>query len=107
MITLPLSKSTTGYTNEMQAAYLQQQAASLGIKRFAPVTHLGSEDAPAPLTYQEGLERTREMSAALASQRRAIDGGKPKSVDLPGMTPRLLQPAASGDAPVSAGSQTP
>lgn len=107
MITLPLSKSATGYTNEMQAAYLQQQAANLGIKRFAPVTHLGSEDEPAPLTYQEGLERTRQMSAALAAQRRAIDGGKPKSVDLPGMTPRLLQSSSGGDAPVSAGTQTP
>lgn len=107
MITLPLSKSTTGYTNEMQATYLQQQAASMGIKHFMPVTHLASEDAPSPLTYQEGLERTREMSAALASQRRLIDGGKPKSVDLPGLTPRLLQATAGGDAPVSTGTQTP
>ena len=31
MVTSPLSKSATGYTNEMQAQYIQGQAVTLGV----------------------------------------------------------------------------
>ena len=97
-ITLPSDKGTPGFTNEMQADYLRQQSAALGIKHLMPVTHLAAEDEPQPLTYDEGLRRTRDMARSLAAQRRAIDGGKPKSVDIPGNTPRLLQ-QPDGSAP--------
>ena len=97
-ITLPAEKGTPGFTNEMQADYLRQQSAAMGIKHLMPVTHLASEDEARPLTYAEGLERTRAMASSLAAQRRALDGGKPKSVDIPGNTPRLLQ-QPDGSAP--------
>lgn len=98
MVTNPLSKETTGYTNEMQAHYIQNQAAALGIQRIAPTDQSGADSAvpPPAITYAQGLEETRELSRALANQRRAIDRNKPKSVDLPGNTPRLLQTPADG-----------
>ena len=103
MVTNPLSRATTGYTNEMQAAYLQDQAAALGIARLTKVTHLGSEaeGAPAMVSPEEGLARTRELEHEFAAQRRAIDRGKPKTIDLSGATPQLLQPRepAAGGAP--------
>jgi hypothetical protein len=103
IVTSPLTKGATGYTNEMQAAYLQDQAAALGIARLTQVSHLGSEaeGAPAQLSTQEGLDRTRELEREFAAQRRSIDRGKPKTVDLSGATPQLLQPseAAPGGTP--------
>ncbi len=98
MVTNPLSKSTTGYTNEMQAAYLRDQAAALGITRLGPTNRSSaeSETPPPSVSYAEGLERTKELEQALANQRRQIDRNKPKSVDLPGNTPMLLQTPADG-----------
>ena len=88
-----LSKSTGAYTNEMQAQYIQDQAAQMGIKRLGATNRSGAEsETPAPsISYAEGLERTKALEEVLANQRRAIDRNKPKSVDLPGNTPQLLQ----------------
>jgi hypothetical protein len=102
MVINPLSKETTGYTNEMQAKFLQNQAADLGIQRFASSYHTAADDETPPPTvsYAEGIQRTRELEQSLAAQRHSIDRNKPKSVDLPGNTPMLLQtPADSGGAP--------
>jgi hypothetical protein len=96
-----LSKSSSSYTNEMQAEYLQNQASQLGIQRLGSTNSSAADSqTPAPtISYAEGLERTKELEAALANQRRQIDRNKPKSVDLPGTTPRLLQDPGSGGAP--------
>jgi hypothetical protein len=112
MVTSPLSKSATGYTNEMQAQYIQDQAVTLGIQRFASSNRSDSEtDTAAPgVSYAEGFERTKELEAALASQRRQIDRNKPKTVDLPGNTPMLLQTPSEGagtSVPAAAPPSTP
>jgi hypothetical protein len=96
----PLGAETTGYTNEMQAQNLREQAADLGISRLAkPSMPGGFENANEPqrtITYQEGIERTREMAAEAESTRHAIEGDKNKSVALPTPTPGVLSPNKEG-----------
>jgi len=94
-----LSKSSSSYTNEMQAEYLQNQAEQLGIQRIGAGNSSAAESQTAPLTYAEGMERTKALEEALANQRRQIDRNKPKTVDLPGNTPQLLQNPGDGGAP--------
>jgi len=96
-----LGAETTGYTNEMQAQNLREQAAELGIRRLAkPSEQPGEpEENRAPITYEEGLARTREYAREFAAQRRAIDKDKPKSVQLTGGTPGML-PGKKEGAPV-------
>lgn len=109
MVTSPLSKQTTGYTNEMQAQYIQNQAAALGIQRFAPTDRSNAESylPPPSISYAEGVARTKEMARALANERHAIDRNKPKSVDLPGTTPQLLEQPADGGTPPAPAPQGP
>jgi hypothetical protein len=108
-IVSPLGSETTGYTNEMQAQNLREQAAELGISRLAkPSVPGGFDNDNEPhrtLTYQEGIERTREMAADAAAQRRAIEGDKNKSVALPTPTPGILAPNREGE-PIEKSSAT-
>jgi hypothetical protein len=93
VVTSPLGVDSSSYTNEMQAQNLRDQAAELGISRLAkPSTESGDEsDEPhRTITYQEGLERTREMTREAATERRAISGDANKSVAIPTQTPGVL-----------------
>ncbi len=96
-----LGAQTTGYTNEMQAQNLRDQAAALGISKLARPSDQGSEtdEARPPITYEEGLARTREYSREFEAQRHALEKDKPKSVTLPGVTPAIL-PGHKEGAPV-------
>ena len=109
-IASPLGAETTGYTNEMQAQNLRDQAAELGISRLAkPSVSGGFDNANEPhrtITYQEGIERTREMAAEAESERHSIEGDKNKSVALPTQTPGVLTSNAEG-APIGNSSGTP
>jgi hypothetical protein len=106
----PLGAETTGYTNEMQAQNLRDQAASLGISRLAkPSVPGGFDNSNEPhrtITYQEGIERTREMAAEAEAERHSIEGDKNKSVALPTQTPGVLTPNKEG-SPVENSSTTP
>jgi hypothetical protein len=88
----PLGEETTSYTNEMQAQNLRDQAADLGIKKFAQPSSQGAEteEIREPLTYDQGLARTKELSRDLEAQRHAIDKDKNKTVALPTGTPSML-----------------
>lgn len=102
-IVSPLGPATTDYTNEMQEASLRDQAAQLGISRLGKPSDLGSgadnDDSRAPITYEEGLARTKEYSRQFEAERHAIDRGKPKSIDLAGSTPSIL-PGKKEGAPI-------
>ena len=104
----PLGAETTGYTNEMQAQNLRDEAAQLGIRKFGRPSNQGpeSEEGAAPLTYDEGLARTRELTQSLAAQRRAIDKGKNKTVALPTTTPGIL-PGRKEGAPIEPAPDAP
>ena len=108
-IVSPLAAESTGYTNEMQAQNLREQAAELGINRLAkPSVPGGFDNDNEPhrtITYQEGIERTREMAADAEAERRAIEGDKNKSVALPTPTPGILTPNKEGE-PISDSSGT-
>lgn len=107
-IASPLGAETTGYTNEMQAQNLRDQAARLGISHLAKPSIAGGFDSDEPhrtITYQEGIERTREMAAEAEAERRSIEGDKNKSVALPTPTPGMLTPAAEG-SPIETSSGT-
>lgn len=105
--TTGLGAETQGYTNEMQAQNLREQAAELGIRRLAKPSTNGAEpeeNRPA-ITYEEGLERTREYSREFEAQRHALERSKPKSVTLPTGTPGLLTGRKEG-APVEPAPET-
>lgn len=108
-IVTPLAAETTGYTNEMQAENLRAQAAELGISRLAKPSTPGAFDNDnephRTITYQEGIERTREMAAEAEAERRSIEGDKNKSVALPTPTPGMLTPNKEG-APIADSSGT-
>jgi hypothetical protein len=99
----PLGEVTTGYTNEMQAENLRGQAAELGISRLTrPSSRAGAENDDAPhrtITYQEGVERTRDMAAEAEAERHAIEGDKNKSVAIPSDTAGVL-PKKNQGAPI-------
>lgn len=100
VVASPLASSGTGYTNEMQAQNLREQAAELGIQRLGKISGgTAEEDERPPISYQEGLARTKAYARQFEAARRQLDRGKPKTVSIPGETPRLLPGAASG-APV-------
>jgi hypothetical protein len=88
-----LSVVSTGYSNVQQARYLQEEAKRLGISNLAkPSGETGeSGESPSdPIPYEEGIERTRSMSKQFAAQRRAIEKGQPKAIDLKGTTPGII-----------------
>src|SRR5579859_209636 len=107
MVASPLGpgKPDAAFTNDMQARFLQDQAAKLGISRFAKASNLAGEqsrEVAAPIGYDEGLERVRAMSRALSTQRRAVDRGRYDTVPLAGETPQIItspQGAPPGGAP--------
>ena len=106
----PLGEVTTGYTNEMQAENLRGQAVELGISRLTrPSTRSGAENDDAPhrtITYQEGIERTRDMAAEAEAERHAIEGDKNKSVAIPTDTAGVI-PAKKTGAPIENAPETP
>src|SRR5207247_1208801 len=88
------------YTNEMQAQFLRDQAAELGIQRMARPSQGSAEDEErAPIGYDEGVQRTRAYARQFEAQRRSLDRDKNKTVSLSGETPVLIPGAARG-APV-------
>ena len=64
-----------------------------------PIDGGSADDARPPITYDEGISRTREYAKAFENQRHAIEKGKPKSVALPGTIPEIM-PSHSNGAPV-------
>ena len=106
----PLGSAATGYTNEMQAENLRGQAVELGISRLTrPSSRSGAENDDAPhrtITYQEGIERTREMAADAEAERHAIEGDKNKSVALPSSTAGVV-PVNKTGSPIEISTGTP
>lgn len=100
VVTSPLGVDSSSFTNEMQAQNLRDQAAELGISRLAkPSTESSGDDSSEPhrtITYQEGLERTREMTREAAAERRAISSDANKSVAIPTRTPGVLAGEKAG-----------
>ena len=90
--------SSSPYTNEMQAENLRAQAAELGISKFGKPMEPGSGfEAPRPtITYEEGLERTREMTLEFAAQRRVIDADENEIVALATHTPGVIPKESRG-----------
>ena len=89
----PLDSGASSYTNEMQAQNLRDEAAQLGIRRFArPSAELGSEtqDDRPTIGYQEGLDRTRAYEREIEAERHSIEKDKNKPVTVPGQTPAIL-----------------
>lgn len=86
-----LGPDTTGYSNEDQAANLREQASALGIRKLSrPSEQSDPEETRPTISYEEGLERTREYSREFEAQRHAIDKDKKKTVALPGGVPSIL-----------------
>ena len=100
VVTSPLSADAGSYTNEMQAQNLRDQAAELGIRRFAkPSTDAEPDESHRTITYQEGIERTRAMTRAAEAERHAIERDKIKSVAIPTQTPGIL-PGNKAGSPI-------
>lgn len=99
----PLEGMTTGYTNDQQLVNLQNEAGKMGIRRLTrPSDQSQQEERPA-ISYEDGLARTREYSAALENQRHAIDREKEsKTATLPNSTPGMI-PKSRGGAPIAGG----
>mgnify|MGYP001569811146 CR=1 FL=1 len=94
-VTIPLTAESAGYDNERQARHLQEESELLGIERLAKPSAQSEESAESgeareTVTYEQGLQRTKDYARQFAAQRRAIDKDKGKAVDLPGATPLLL-----------------
>lgn len=95
-VSSPLSGQATGYTNEMQAENLRRQAARLGIEKLGEPGAEEEEQARPPVTYEEGLERTREYTREFEAERHALDRDRVKSVALPGETPKVISSGEQG-----------
>jgi hypothetical protein len=97
----PLGPDATGYTNEMQADHLRSESAKLGISRLDKPADPAVENAePAgPVTYEEGVARTREYAREFEAERHAIDKERVKVVQIPGGTPGLI-PGRQEGAPI-------
>lgn len=98
-IASPLGAQTTGYTNEMQAQSLRDQAAELGISKLSRPGARGqdgADDGAPPATYDEGMARTKLLTAELKAQNRAINRGKDKTVAIPAEIPAVLLGPKSG-----------
>ena len=102
----PLGADTSDYTNEMQAQHLRDQAAELGISKFAHPSNQPDDDAGPPQTMDEGLAHTREMTQQLAAQRRAIEKEKDRTVSLTRSTPAII-PVKKGGAPIEPAPEEP
>lgn len=98
-IVTPLAKASSNFDNKSQAKYLQEQAGDLGIQRFGKAPPSVEDEEREPITYEEGVQRTKEYSQQFAATRREIDRKRPKSVQLSGAkTPRLIaEPARNGE----------
>ncbi|MBI4059821.1 MAG: hypothetical protein HY403_00165 [Elusimicrobia bacterium] len=106
LIATPLDAAATGYTNEMQAAYLSRERSELGIRQIS--RHLEEGDdvpgrrgapPPAEVEQDERLARLREMRLAFTRARRGIEDARDRSVALPGSTAAIIPGRKSG-APV-------
>lgn len=91
----PLARAATGYTNEMQAEGLREEAERLGIESLGRRSYFDEERAP--IGRDEGIERMRESARLLAAQRRAIDRRRPKPVGVDGSTPAALPGPERGE----------
>ena len=100
-----LSVMSTGYSNAEQARYLQDEAKRLGIadldKPSSGQTGEVGEAPPDPVSYEEAIERTKSLSKQFAAQRRAIERGQPKAIDLKGTTPGMI-PGKPQGGPIEA-----
>jgi hypothetical protein len=100
----PLDAGPGSFTNEMQAQSLTDQAEALGIRRLDKPSARSEDDddgAPhQPITYKEGMKRTREMAREFETERHAIEGDKNKPVALPTETPGLLGDKSKDGAPL-------
>jgi len=88
-----LSTASTGYDNVQQARYIQEESRRLGISSLDMPSGQTGEVGEAPLDpipYEEAIERTKSLSKQFAAQRRAIERGQPKAIDLKGTTPGLI-----------------
>ena len=102
----PLGDETSSYTNEMQAQNLRDQAADLGISKFAkPTMGSGLDPDERPhrtITYQEGVQRTLKITRQAEAARHAIEGDKNKSVAIPTQTPGNLSSDKTGSPIINA-----
>jgi hypothetical protein len=99
----PLAPATTTYTNEMAAQNFRDEAATLGISRLShpgEQRQLASDGQTQPITYQEGVDRTRASADEFAAQRHAIERGKDKTVAIPSETAGLIPGRKDGGAPI-------
>jgi hypothetical protein len=108
---IPLPSTTTlaaadavvnsSFTNEMQAQMLRQEAAKLGIDELSRPGEPGADtgDPRPPISYEEGLARTKRYTKEFEAERRALDSKKPKTVILPGNTPDII-PVRKAGAPI-------
>ena len=94
-IASPLAASASGYTNEMQARYLQDQTSALGIRQMGKASDLDPEPRPV-ITYQEGVARMRAAAREFAEERRALEARKGETAVLGGDTPQLTTPSQKG-----------
>ncbi|MFI5348633.1 MAG: hypothetical protein ACHQ2Z_03745 [Elusimicrobiota bacterium] len=106
----PLGGETSSYTNEMQAQNLRDQAADLGISKFAkPTVGSGLDPDERPhrtITYQEGVQRTLKITRQAEAARHAIEGDKNKSVAIPTQTPGNLSVDKTG-SPIESSPEAP
>jgi hypothetical protein len=58
------------------------------------------------ITYQEGIERTRDMARDAEAERHAIEGDRNKSVAIPTQTAGVL-PAKKEGEPIESAPETP
>jgi hypothetical protein len=104
LITTPLDKAATGYTNEMQAANLRRETDELDIREISK--HLEEKDSsadgraapppPSAAEKKERLARLKKMRLEFTRMRQGIDGARDKSVALAGSTAGIIPGRASG-----------
>ena len=99
VVTSPLGAGASSYTNEMQAQNLRDQASQLGIERLSPPSDGGGSDdggSRQMITYQQGLDRTRELAREVEAQRHAIEKDQNRTVAIPSQTPAILSGGKEG-----------
>jgi hypothetical protein len=70
------------------------------------MTGMENDEPHRTITYQEGVERTRAMTSALAAQRHAIEGNSNNSVAIPTSTAGVIS-ANKGGEPIENAPEEP
>ena len=93
-VKIPLTAGASGYDNESQVLFIQEESKRLGIETLN--RGADADERPEPVTYEQGLARTKHLSRQFELQRLAIEKAKGAASGVGGSTPEVRSEKENG-----------